>query len=159
MVTPLNDADWKATSEALPDDYSMTFDRPQNVQRGLPVLLHFELLGANGLPAADSVDYMGMRGHAAILKADGTVFAHIHPFGSASMVAMMLANPSQNMPKMQGMKMANMQMGFMPVQTMERAANVAVFPYSFPNAGSYRIIVQMKHGDTVETGAFDVAVE
>jgi hypothetical protein len=131
----------------------MVFDRPQNVQRGLPMLLHFELLDANGQPPTDSVDYMGMRGHAAILKADGSVFAHIHPFGSAVMAAMMLANPApageMNMP---GMNMA-------PIRTVDRPANVAVFPYAFPSAGSYRIIVEMKHSDTIETGAFDVAVD
>jgi hypothetical protein len=33
--------------------------------------------------------------------------------------------------------------------------NVVGFPYGFPTAGAYRIFVQMKHGQTVETGAFD----
>jgi hypothetical protein len=32
------------------------------------------------------------------------------------------------------------------------------FPYGFPTAGHYRIFVQMKHGGTVETGAFDAQV-
>ena len=29
------------------------------------------------------------------------------------------------------------------------------FPYGFPSAGRYRIFIQMKHGNTVETGVFD----
>jgi hypothetical protein len=29
------------------------------------------------------------------------------------------------------------------------------FPYGFPTPGAYRILVQMKHGGSVETGAFD----
>ena len=33
--------------------------------------------------------------------------------------------------------------------------NVVEFPYGFPKPGAYRIFVQMKHGDTVETGVFD----
>jgi hypothetical protein len=33
--------------------------------------------------------------------------------------------------------------------------NVVGFPYGFPTAGAYRIFVQMKHGQTVETASFD----
>jgi hypothetical protein len=33
------------------------------------------------------------------------------------------------------------------------------FPYGFPSAGKYRIFVQMKHGETVETGVFDALVQ
>jgi hypothetical protein len=36
--------------------------------------------------------------------------------------------------------------------------NVVSFPYGFPCGGVYRIFIQMKHGDTVETGVFDVDV-
>ena len=32
------------------------------------------------------------------------------------------------------------------------------FPYGFPTAGRYRIFIQMKHADTVETGVFDADV-
>ncbi len=38
-------------------------------------------------------------------------------------------------------------------------SNTVEFPYGFPSSGRYRIFVQMKHGTTVETGAFDVMVE
>ena len=34
---------------------------------------------------------MGMLGHAAFVKTDGTRFAHIHPTGSVSMASFMLA--------------------------------------------------------------------
>ena len=33
--------------------------------------------------------------------------------------------------------------------------NTVGFPYGFPKAGAYRIFVQMKHGQTIETAAFD----
>jgi hypothetical protein len=36
--------------------------------------------------------------------------------------------------------------------------NTVSFPYGFPSPGLYRIIVQMKHGNTVETGVFDTKV-
>jgi hypothetical protein len=36
--------------------------------------------------------------------------------------------------------------------------NKVGFPYGFPTPGKYRIFVQMKHGDTIETGSFDANV-
>ena len=36
--------------------------------------------------------------------------------------------------------------------------NTVGFPYGFPSPGQYRIFVQMKHGNTVETGVFDADV-
>ena len=33
------------------------------------------------------------------------------------------------------------------------------FPYGFPQAGDYRIFVQVKRGGTVETGVFDAHVK
>jgi hypothetical protein len=37
--------------------------------------------------------------------------------------------------------------------------NEVGFPYGFPSAGRYRIFVQMKHGETIETGVFDAEVK
>jgi hypothetical protein len=36
--------------------------------------------------------------------------------------------------------------------------NTVQFPYGFPSSGQYRVIVQMKHGQTIETGIFDASV-
>jgi len=96
-------------------------------------------------------NYMGMLGHAAILKIDGTVFAHIHPEGSIAMAAYMMVNHSPD--AMAGMEMSGMQM------PAEKLSNVVEFPYGFPTAGRYRIIIQMKQGGKIETGAFDLAVQ
>jgi hypothetical protein len=85
--------------------------------------------------------YMGMLGHAAFVKTDGTVFAHIHPNGTVSMSAFMLAQGPHSM--------ANMPMDDPTIP------NQVAFPYGLPTPGTYRIFVQMKHGETVETGVFD----
>jgi hypothetical protein len=97
--------------------------------------------------------YLGMAGHAAFLKTDGTVFAHVHPEGSAAMAAMMMANNQAAEPG----GMAGMAGMAMPEADL--SSNTVEFPYGFPSAGRYRIFVQMKHDATVETGSFDAMVK
>jgi hypothetical protein len=116
------------------------------VRANVPVLLRFTLLDARGDAPQDMVNYMGMPGHVAIIKPDGSVFAHIHPDGSIAMAAYMMANAKSAMP-----------MGAMGMST-PAVSNTAAFPFGFPKAGLYRIIVQMKHGSMVETGAVDLNV-
>ena len=127
----------------LPDGYKMEWLRGNEPLRAKQAtLFQFRLSKGDGSVPSDMALYMGMVGHAAFVKTDGTVFAHIHPNGSVSMAAMMLA---EGMPA--GMQMA------------EGVSNTVSFPYGFPTAGQYRIFVQMKHGETVETGVFDATVE
>ena len=102
-------------------------------------------MDAAGQPAGDVHPYLGMAGHAAFVKTDGTVFAHTHPEGSAAMQAMMLANGGSG------------EMGSMSGDVEQIPATVD-FPYGFPSPGRYRIFIQMKHGSTVETGVFDAEV-
>jgi hypothetical protein len=136
-------------SYKLPDGYVMVWDRPSSLTANTAYSFHFHLLDANGKPAPDMQPYMGMAGHAAFVKTDGTVFAHTHPEGSAAMAAMMLANGGEDA------GMMSMNMG----KTAEPVANPVEFPYGFPSSGRYRIFIQMKHGTTVETGAFDAVVQ
>jgi hypothetical protein len=127
----------------LPDGYTMIWDRPQEVTANTAYAFRFRLVDPSGKPASDEQPYLGMAGHAAFVKTDGTVFAHTHPEGSAAMQSMMLANGDS--PEMAAMH-------------AEPVSPVVEFPYGFPSAGRYRIFIQMKHGDTVETGAFDADV-
>jgi hypothetical protein len=127
----------------LPDGYTMVWDKPATITANTAYSFRFRLLGPDGAPATDMQPYLGMAGHAAFVKTDGTVFAHTHPEGSAAMPAMMLANGmdgSMNMPS-------------------EPITNTVEFPYGFPKLGAYRIFIQMKHGSTVETGVFDANVQ
>jgi hypothetical protein len=55
-------------------------------ESGLLTTLHFDIYDENKQPARLS-PYMGMMGHAAILRSDGSVFIHIHPVGTYSMAA------------------------------------------------------------------------
>jgi hypothetical protein len=153
-----------ATSFLLPDGYRMEWLRdagPLRAKQGHS--FRFRLVDQRGRAPNDMALYMGMLGHAAFVKTDGTVFAHIHPMGTASMAAMTLAQNQTGAKQAPtadtaGMEMSNMNM---PGMSMPAAVlpNEVSFPYGFPTAGRYRIFVQMKHGGTVETGVFDASVQ
>jgi hypothetical protein len=134
------------TTYMLPDGYQMVWERPAEISANMPYAFRFRLLDSAGRPAGDVKPYLGMAGHAAFVKSDGTVFAHTHPEGSAAMQAVMLANASSE--EMSGP--AESATGNIPA-TVE-------FPYGFPSAGRYRVFIQMKHANTVETGVFDADV-
>jgi hypothetical protein len=141
------------TAYKLPDGYTMAWDRPQDLTANTAYAFRFRLVDAPGQPARDVRPYLGMAGHAAFVKTDGTVFAHTHPEGSAAMQAMMLANGSSGEMAETG-SMAGMDM----TGSTENIPPTVEFPYGFPSAGRYRIFIQMKHGNTVETGVFDADV-
>lgn len=149
------------TRYRLPDGYTMVWDRPSTLTANTAELFRFELYDAAGELATDVQPYLGMAGHAAFVKTDGSVFAHTHPDGSAAMPAMMLANAG-------GSAMAAMPMdgasdpvakGAGHTGTPEPLDPIVEFPYGFPTGGRYRIFIQMKHGSTVETGVFDAEVK
>ncbi len=148
------------TSFRFPDGYTMVWDRPASLSANTGYQFRFRLLDASGRPPSDMRYYMGMVGHAAFIKTDGTAFAHVHPEGSASMAALMLANqagPGEAAPANAAMTTGPMSaMAGMPAEPI---SNVVAFPYGFPSPGRYRIFIQMKHGGTVETGAFDAQIQ
>ena len=147
------------TTDTLPDGYTFHFavatpGHPATaaaagtLRANQPVILSFTLLDPAGHPPADMHNYMGMLGHAAIIADSGKVFAHIHPEGSVAMTAYMMANAGQGSTSMSGM--TEDAAGPLP--------NTAAFPFGFPEPGPYRVLIQMKHGQTVETGAVDLTV-
>ena len=133
--------------------------------------------------------YLGMSGHAAIIRNDGNVYIHLHPVGTFSMAAE--TNLVKRMADPQGMyhypdskKFTDsvnkyitylsglsdsarnhvlMQQMMMPETKdgMQGMAhtNTVEFPYSFPSTGKYRIWVQVKRNGEVLTAAFDKVVE
>jgi hypothetical protein len=140
----------------LADGYTMTWNNAATLPAKTPQVFEFSLIGKDGKPASDTELYMGMLGHAAFVKEDGTVFAHVHPSGTVSMAALMMAT-AQNQPASGSMaSMPGMTMPGMDAKSTSTALpNTVGFPYGFPTAGAYRIFVQMKHGQTIETAAFD----
>ena len=122
----------------------MVWERgPMPYRAGQPYEFRFRVEDAQGRPAEGMELYMGMQGHAAFVRTDRSVFAHVHPSGSVPMAALGLiadSNPHAGM-MMHG----------------EPPAEVA-FPYGFPKPGEYRIFVQVKRAGKVETGIFDARV-
>jgi len=104
----------------------------------------FRIEDGGGQPARDLELYMGMPGHAVFVKRDRRVFAHIHPGGSVPAAALAIASAQS------GNDHGAHHAALPPVVS---------FPYGFPEAGEYRIFVQVKRGGRVQTEAFDARVE
>jgi hypothetical protein len=119
-------------------------------QQGEPIVagqlktFTFRVEDENGRPARDLELYMGMPGHAIFVKRDRRVFAHIHPGGSVPAAALAIASAQS------GNDHGAHHAALPPVVS---------FPYGFPEAGEYRIFVQVKRGGRVQTEAFDARVE
>jgi hypothetical protein len=107
--------------------------------------------------ASSLVPWLGMAGHAMVVRTDGKVFMHLHPMGTSSMAAQERllrreAGDTVNHGEAQ------------PAMTMAMPSDVAsrgdvTFPVAFPSAGTYRVFVQVRRaGHAIETAAIDVTV-
>jgi len=149
-ATPIASVEQKTTA-ALEDGGSAEWvPGVQPIRAQTAMLLRFRVLDHAGKPATDLEPYMGMAGHLVIVKKDLSVFAHVHPSGSAPMAAIMLlqknaANAVDAMNDMPGMQEAAL-----PPEV--------TFPYGFPRPGQYRLFVQVKRSGRIETAIFDTTV-
>lgn len=141
-------ADYSRLASPLSGGYRMLWDRLNAPLRARQsYVFRFRIEDAQGHPAPDMQLYMGMLGHAAFVRTDVRVFAHVHPSGSVPMPALALTQPD------------NPHAGhLMPVNDAAMPAEVS-FPYGFPGPGAYRIFVQVRRGGSIETGVFDAKVE
>ncbi|MEO7145295.1 MAG: hypothetical protein ABI165_17505, partial [Bryobacteraceae bacterium] len=153
VVPPLSQTPKNTAVAQLPEGGRMVWLRdaaPLRAKRA--TLFQFRLEDKGGNAANDMELYMGMPGHAAFVKTDGTVFAHVHPSGSVAMPALMLAQS-----ELAGG--ANHDMSGMGADTNMKLPATVGFPFGLPQAGDYRIFVQVKHGGKVETAWFNAQVE
>jgi hypothetical protein len=111
--------------------------------------LVFYLTTADGA-AAPLQPYLGMYGHLMIENSDGTVFNHLHPLGSVSMVSQRLFAERERA-------------GFLANKPLDQFCTAALpqlsFPYAFPKAGVYRLWLQTKVAGQILTGAFTMTVK
>lgn len=149
---PLSDADdaWiagaaptTATGSLLPDAASITWLGAAEPQvAGEEARLRFSITP----PAGDTASlepYLGMLGHAAVVRDDGAVFIHLHPMGTISVAAQTML--SRGPESTHGMSPA-------------ASGDTLYFPYAFPAPGSYTIWVQVKRHGRVVTVAFRASV-
>jgi hypothetical protein len=145
---PFTQADPIRTVAPLPDGGRMVWEREgARLQTKKLQWFRFRVDDASGQPAHDLELYMGMQGHAAFVRTDLSVFAHVHPTGSVPMAALALTQPGDAAMSMHSMHMAH-----------ELPAEVA-FPYGLPQPGNYRIFVQIKRSGKVQTAIFDAQAE
>lgn len=152
------------------------------LQAGKFYSLKFSVLTPDGKPA-DLQPYLGMMGHAAVIKDDGTVYIHLHPTGTFSSASQQviekritdttlnyqLATPKlfrdsidlviDNLKKLPENERDSLVMNGMSHTANSHKGHASVtFPYSFPQAGNYRIWLQVKRNGKILTGVFEAKV-
>ncbi len=111
--------------------------------------LQFSVTGDRGQPAVLE-PYMEMQAHAVVHSFDGSVFTHLHPFGTVSMTS------QQVFAKRERERTGK---PFEIICGLPARPDVIAFPYDFPKPGKYRIWVQVKIDGGIVTGTFDTVVE
>jgi hypothetical protein len=149
--------------------------------------LKFNVLDESG-QAAVLEPYLGMAGHAVVMKEDGSVYIHLHPVGSYSMASQQtMLNRFENeigpvnfdkLPKAKiFMDSVDSVIEGLEAMTEEERNKVLMknmnhdqfdaehpehslisFPYAFPSPGRYRIWIQIKRKGKILNSAFDADV-
>ncbi|HSJ08750.1 MAG TPA: hypothetical protein VK928_02525, partial [Longimicrobiales bacterium] len=128
------------------DGVTLTWQRPDRIVEGVELELRFDARTADGSAAALEY-YMGMPAHGAVRRDDGSVFVHLHPTGTISMAAQ------------QRQAAFTMSDHAAHAEPAIAAPPVVAIPYAFPQAGRYRLWVQVRVDGVVRTGAWDLDVE
>jgi hypothetical protein len=152
-----------ARSELAPG-LALQWETPDTIVVGKDITLEFTVRGARNaiLPVQP---YLGMPGHAVVIRDDGSVFVHLHPMGSMSMATLQafeLRNRGDTtadgrlVDPHAGMNMAPK--GRARLQEPELEGRFS-FPFAFPKSGRYRLWVQFRKFGRVQTADFEVIVK
>jgi len=174
----------------LADGSTITWEHdPANPLRANTLYsLKFSVLDEDGNQALLQ-PYLGMGGHAVVMKEDGTVYIHLHPVGSYSIASQQtmltrfenekgpfdfdkrpksvvfmdsvdrIIEHLEEMPEEDRNKILMAGMPHDQFDASHPEHSIVSFPYAFPEPGKYRIWVQMKRNGKVLNSAFDAAVE
>ena len=125
-------------------------------------LLRFAVVDVMSRPVG--LDYfMGMGGHLILRRSDGKVFTHLHPSGTFSMAAQQLfemraeGKAPLRVASSRGDPICKLS-EFEPGTLKANPHGEISFPYSFSQAGPYRLWVQIKVSGETFTGVFDLEV-
>ena len=144
----LGKRDSATASIVLEDGTTLHWQRGDNepLVAGAEANLRFRVV----LPARDSASlqpYLGMPGHAVVVRDDARVFIHLHPLGTISMAAQ--ARLAQSSP---AIRVSH------TMSSAQVSQSALYFPYAFPEAGTYTVWIQVKRRGRVLTGSFPVHV-
>jgi hypothetical protein len=132
----------------LPNSSTIAWEPPATLKADTDTTLRFNVRRPDGSIALLE-PYLGMYAHAVIWKEDGKVFTHLHPLGTISMTSQLLFARRE-----QGERMANQ-----PLDIICGAPPKDItFPYAFPEPGAYRIWVQIKIANEIQTASFTANV-
>ncbi|MDB5139178.1 MAG: hypothetical protein JWR12_1094 [Mucilaginibacter sp.] len=150
--------------------------------------LTFAIRDSSGKPA-QLQPYMGMIGHAVVMKYDGSVYVHLHPVGTYSMASQQIIQSrikgNEKIPRLpdpvhfsdsinrlistirqmtENKRNTYLNAGMQGIIMAGMNGNdhdesMVTFPYAFPAPGNYRIWVQMKRNGKILNSAFDAVVE
>jgi hypothetical protein len=101
-------------------------------------------------PAGDTASlepYLGMVGHAVVVRDDARVFIHLHPLGTISVAAQQRLTSGQAPTTVSHAQ-----------HVVKARTDTLYFPYAFPQPGNYTVWVQLKRGGRILTGAFPTQV-
>jgi hypothetical protein len=141
-------------------------DAPPRPRAGDELTLRFRVRDARG-GAAALQPYLGMRGHAAVMRDDGGVYVHLHPSGTASMASQQAFALRDRGDTTAGgrLRLAAAEhaqhassAATADATALDGAAGEVAFPYAFPRPGRYGVWVQVRLDGRVETARFDVDV-
>jgi len=134
----------------------MYWNGPDAVVANQAGVLRIGVSDRKGEPASIE-PYLGMNGHAVVVREDGKVFIHLHPSGTAS-----LASEQVFVLRDRGDTTADGRLRLDSTSMMHAATPIELreirFPYAFPSAGRYRVYVQVRASGRVHTTGFDVQV-
>ncbi len=145
-------------TSTLANGGKMIWERAGSLVAGPELAIRIAVKDANGRPA-QLEPYMGMGGHAVVVRDDGAVFVHLHPAGTISLGAQQrLAQAARGVTDDSAMHDSAMHDSAMHDSGAGSEVGVVRFPFAFPRPGRYRIYVQVRIAGAVHTGAFETMV-
>jgi len=152
-----------STTDLLADGTRVKWKRGGEPRANSPTIFQFSVQDPDGKPASHLGLYMGMLAHAEIVKDDLSVFAHVHPSGSVPMASLMMVNANgapglSAQPTEMPMKDMPTNMPGMDMSAAQVSPEFSI-PYGFPKPGRYRIFLQFKRGEQIETASFTADVK
>jgi hypothetical protein len=148
----------RAVSSAAPlgDQITLAWAGDSQPVVGRTGVLRFTLHQPSGEPVMVE-PYLGMTGHAVVMRDDGKVYVHLHPSGTSAMassLAFSIRDRGDTTPDGR-LRIGSGEMGMTSTQPLREIS----FPYAFPSPGHYRVWVQLRIRDSVRTAGFAVAVK